>query len=373
MKKVNNDLSFNYSMIDKNFKKGYIALAPVWKRALAGLIDFLLGVFVFLSIFFGTREIFVRTSYVNNINNEFSIIMKESGLFTYENNEFTLIDSKNYIDYRDAIYTFYNQNLKKIDENSKEKDIYWFNVYLLGQDDERNLFDDENINRYKFVKENGTKFFEYNINELGEKEYDKFAIIKKELYIDGLLPEKTYNDILNYFCSMESNCVYAVACNDLYATNKYQSLRNEYSKFYAIYPIYIGLPVTYFIIYILPILIFRNGETFGKKMLSLCLVNEYGYRSSKFKNIFRMFIPVIFLFIIFIFYPLIALILLILLIFVSFLMMIFTNMHRSLFDFCGLTLCIDNKESIWFETKEDQINYEKDMQSIHGESENNCQ
>ncbi len=364
MKKKTNDLTFNYSMIDKDYSKGYLALAPIWKRALAGLVDFLLFIFITTSFYFGFKEIFLTSSNVKKINNEFSNVMKESGLFKEENNEFSLFESNNYLDYQDIVFKFYSSNLNNIDNKETVKDVYWFNVYLLGQDDELNKFDDENNKRYKFVLNNGKKYFEYSISKSGEKEYDKFATIKKDLYIDNELPKDTYNKILNYYYNLDSNCVYAIACNDLYSTNVYQTLRTSYSRYYFNYPLYVSLPLSYFIIYVLPILIFKNGETFAKKIFNLCLVDINGYSSNKFKNIFRMLIPILFILIIFIFNPMFALILFLLMIFTSFLLMIFNTMHKSLFDFCGLTLCIDNKESIWFKSKYEQLQYEENMKKI---------
>ena len=125
-------------------------------------------------------------------------------------------------------------------------------------------------------------------------------------------------------------------------------LRNtdEYSNYYlqleriSRYEAYIAIAISGLIYFLIIPLFFKNGETFGMKIVHVGLVNSLEYQVSKpqvfLKNFFilaEIFVGIFTFFLVFL---------------ADYIVMIFTKRHRSFSDLIAATIVIDTKVSVWF-------------------------
>jgi uncharacterized RDD family membrane protein YckC len=107
------------------------------------------------------------------------------------------------------------------------------------------------------------------------------------------------------------------------------------------------------IYYLLFPLIFKNGQTLGKKTLGLALVNTQGYRIQWWQTVVR------FLVIVLTFYT--APISVFGSVLISYTLMVFSKRNRSGNDFLALTRVIQTKESLIFDNEDAFLNYQKEL------------
>lgn len=142
------------------------------------------------------------------------------------------------------------------------------------------------------------------------------------------------------------------AAGDLYYRDYYQKLNNDLKliQLFIIGPSFVAAML---LVYLLPTMLFKNGETLGKKFMHLAIISKDGYAAKKRQYIFR-FIVFFFeialsTFVVGIGFTSIATLGVgILALFIATLI---NKDHRSLHDFAAMTLVVDANKSVWFDSK----------------------
>lgn len=209
--------------------------------------------------------------------------------------------------------------MDKNSDNLLPKDVYndkWFNEEILKVDND------------------GSDFFETNdINVL--------ATIKDN--IDVKKCEKYLRNLLNS------------ASADLYYRSYYQDINNniKYIQLFIVLPSFV---VTLCLVYLLPTMLFKNGETLGKRFMHLAVIGSNGYKAKKRQYVYRFLVFFLEIglstFIVGIGFTSIATLCLgVLILFIATLI---SKSHRSLHDYLAMTLVVDANKSVWFDSYEDE-------------------
>ena len=264
-----------------------IVNAPLFARTFAAILDLAMVIFVGAGIFLGISNIAIRINWIKAYKDDYTNAIVDSGLAKLENGNLTLYEHENYTDYQARFYTFYNEKYAEI--TNQQYDVYWFNVFIYGQSDGLNLYEAKELdNRPALVKEIGPKLFAYKTE--GEKiKYQEFALPVASENGTKELTDAGKKQLRQYFYMSDEEAkesetakkysyIYFYALSDLTSSSK---LQNDYNKF-ALYgttlPLVIAIFVTFMIFYFIIPLCFKNGETLGKKIMHICLVNKIGYQ-----------------------------------------------------------------------------------------------
>lgn len=290
--------------------------ASFFKRILADIMDGAVSLFVFFALYLFVFTPIANVAFKYNLmKNDFATLKVESHLFVTENendDKYTLITNVSNDD-----VSFYKENLK-----------------------------------YYFVTFKTTKAPDCN---------------KKHVYTDSgqeMLPSEYYTEAwfdekYGHISTIED---IKKACTDgIYDLGNY--LDPYYSKIKTIdYFIFLSSYLLSFGgFFILVPLLYKNGETFGKKVMSLGLISNDGYSVKKRHVILRQ----IFLFFyvgLFSFYFTISLASFAMLGiggFVYYLVAFIVKNNRSFADLLAYTQVIDTKNSVWFKDFEEEKNKEK--------------
>jgi len=342
-----------------------IVLAPIGKRALAAFTDLVLALFLWLGVFAGAQAIFLSTDYSKGLAEELTSYQIASGLY-YEGTDGNVAAYDDYSDYKSyetmivSYYTDYLVNKCPAADRDPKYTVYWYNVFILGQDDPRSLYSASDLDaREAPSKEDGPTYFEYDgIN------YDSLAIPKASLYVESD-PSKGLSvdgqaDLLAFYYSSSQQSVYYNAGNSLFEMPFFSTPNAEYATMQKTYPMLIGIALTFSLYYLMVPLIFKDGETFGKKMFGLCLLNKNGFQIRKSQIVIRtlptaLISLILFFFLGNIYGTMITLFILM----VSYALVIFTKNHVAIHDFMALTYVVDKKESVFFKDIEEQERMEK--------------
>lgn len=362
----------------------HIDTANLGIRVLAGLIDGFIAVFVWLFLaLIIARPILDRTLHYTDtvlLGNQYQVA---SHLFVYQqledNGDVTTIEVKDYTEKMDDskegqfVALANNQNFQASYYVSHIH--YYYTSYLTGANIEM---------------PNNTSTKTYDMVE------DHFVSPDYLTEIDGKLPIEIYTtkfvneEILKvngdggaYFETSDINVLATVkegmednkeatnflrnACNDaakdLYYRGYFSEVNNTIKKYqlllvlpaygFTMITFYLGIP-----------LIFRNGETLGKKFLHLAVINKLGYSVKRRQIILRFFVFFIeislSLFVMGVGFTSIATLGLgILILFVA---TIFVKDHRSLHDLAAMTLVIDSQKSVWFNSFDEEEKYNKELE-----------
>lgn len=319
-----------------------IVFATRWKRVVGRLIDFLILAIFSCATFFGLiyPNTFDKTSYTNNLDT-LGEYYRESGLFLESSSgsfvslssfseintveELTSVDitysDKTYkaLNITDSLYRFYNEKYFGFSGNSNlTLDVFKSTILKVGSDD-------SNI-----------KDFSYENNAY------KYVLIDST---DGL---KT----VNFFVSAFDNAVSVVANSSKVNNISEKNRQIMLSSIKYFIPVVIGFS---FIFDLLIPLCFKNGESIGKYIFGFSLLDKNGYRLKKYWLIPRW-----------IGYILVEVILGVLTVggtvLISYTMLVFNKKHRVIHDYFGNSICINKKESLWF----DSVNEENYIKSKSG-------
>ena len=334
-------------------------LAKQGARTGAFLVDLALTlVLTFVFVFGVFRPIFKK-----RVNGDLALIEKEqinSGLYLKneeKGNAERISGKSEYTVFVDALEYFYFHYMPGVDlkeelEASKDPKTFtveWFNENVLE------------------IKENSEyDCFEYQKNG-EEDDLTKIGVLKEDASIDitnKLVQTKYVDAIVNVF-NDQSNVKEAGADYMLISTMQYV----------------VSLFVSACLIYILVPWLFKDGQTFGKKVFKLGLANSDGYRFSSKRLIMRLvpFVVVdaaLFLLIGVNLYIVLSIVLIMFL--VSFALAMSSPKHMSLHDLTARTIVIDLKNSTLFSTvaeeeayvlKEDNLLWEEDNQKSDEEGE----
>lgn len=371
--------------------KEKITLASTSKRSGAALFDFFIFIILTFILFTFANHIAVNSSKGREYKLQLVNRYIESGLFTYakdssgEQDKSNVAlnyfdDYKGYVDMftsyyltylKDFVPTHYSSSLPK--NFSKDKyTIYWFNCFILGQEDVNHLYDNDSTysNIPTFIKEEGRELFTYKLDDEGKKILNEIAI-PAALNNDenSKLDDETKTRLKEYFYNNKQDnngYVYYYVANEF---TSFPFISSLYSKFYlctTIYPFIISFTLIYLIFYVSIPLCFKNGETLGKLIFKICLLNKNECQINRLQILLRSTPMLLYSILIFsimgLSLPSFCLILIGL--FISYIMMLFMKQNRAIHDFIASSIVIDKTHSKWFKNKKEKEEFDNKLVSI---------
>lgn len=366
-------------------------------RTIAAIIDlgivamltiglfFLLSYFVFVPIAKATNV--VDYDLFEDVSHEFMDLQISSGLFYYdEENERSdiYLDFKNYEQYDSLIQNYYFDYLptKIEDDESNQYTNYWYNVFIYGLDDEQNLFSSTISNRYDLVKTYGKEYFAYQVDGGGLPLYDLLATPKASLYENndpsGNLSEESstklldyfFNNNLNYNFSGEPSIYVLVIEKDFALRDFFVEVYDDYLEIMlqihvweTLIPQLVALFIISFLAYFIMPIILKNGQTVGKIIMKIGLVNKLGYEVNVWQLLLRYVFPFLFVFALFLIGGTILYLGLGLFVLISYTMVIFSKERKAPHDYVAGTIVIDIKRSVWFKNATEEEKFSKELAS----------
>ena len=358
-----------------------IQMAKLFPRFVSFIVDLAISAFVFFGLLLFTQNVIcVNSPYVKSAKEQFLNYNIESGLFERsdskdEYHEKTFDSFKGYQDLFFSYYTDYlvNKCPEEYRVNYNGQDIYWFNVHVLGQKDDRGLYADDVKKLDPLVSVIAPTLFTYKVDASNNPLYDEFALPR---YLNNdetaTLTEAQEKTLQAYFYISDADntnnqtCYYHLAVKDLVSR---PFVSKAYDTWYAhsySYPIVACLGVATFIFFLVVPLCFKNGETLGKLMFKLCLANKLGYRISKMQLIPRFLLSMVVVVVLYfvVGLNLISLGILTFLALGSYSMAIFTKEHKALHDFVSGTLVVDKVHSEIFKNYDEAIRIKESIESV---------
>ena len=349
-----------------------ITCAKLFPRFVAFIVDLAISAFVFFGLLLFTQNVIcVNSPYVKKAKEEFLTYNIESGLFdrTEGKDEYHEKTFESYKGYQDLFFSYYTDYLvNKCPEeyrvNYNGQEVYWFNVHVLGQNDVRKEYTKDLENMDELVTNVGSTLFTYKLDAENNPLYDEIAL---PVYCnndpDATLTEAQEKTLIAYFYISDADntenktCYYHLAVNDLtkrgFVAKAYDTWYNH--SYY--YPIIACLLFTLPIFFLIIPLFFKNGETLGKLIFKLGLVNKLGYKYSKIQLVprFLLSIAIIVLLYFLLGINLISLGILTFLALASYGLTIFTKGHKAIHDFVAGTIVVDKVHSeIYLNANEEQ-------------------
>ena len=348
--------------------------AHIVRRSIAALLDAVLAVFLFfLLMMYVTTPIANKAMGYSDLHQDYLRYQSASHLYVYqqanEDGSVSLIEVK---DYEKAIDVDKDSTIVSLINISEEKPEYllehlryYYLSYLTGENIE---LPESNTRTYDMVEDHfvsphyldvveGTEllpkdyyneeYFNRNILQIGQEgdnyfdtpTFDTRAVMKEG--VDEAAAMK--------FLKLQANA----AQKELYYSDYMQAMNKKAKNiqlFIIFVPYFVVLPLVYF----LPSMLFKNGETLGKLSMHICVISKDGYKAKKRQIIFRFFVFLVEL-------TLSCFILGVGVtslatagvgIFLLFLATVFVPKYRSLHDLAAATMVIDSRTSVWFESKE---------------------
>ena len=283
--------------------------AGLVKRTIAGIVDLFVLFFMFLML--QSFVVFpIATSVAKDYNSNYDTFIRyyeESGLAIYdkESNQLSQMDEKDYliksINYYDNYCSSANGEAHACSTNGKTfKDV---------------ISEDEKLEKYVTFDE------ENNLQMKEEYKDDKDAIDQVNAYI--------YSKALNDFQKSEL------------FLKPYQYVEKVQN-----YSMYSSIAISLLLVYLLPTLISKKGQTVGKMVFKLSITNQDGFAVKKSQIAVRFLaFSVINIVLGLMSYMLIPL--------VSFTFMIFSKRNSALHDYCAVTKVVDDKTSVIYKNREE--------------------
>ena len=362
----------------------HIVPAPLFSRTFAAIIDLVLVVLIGAGVFLGISNIAYHVNWIKAYKDDFNQTLVDSGLMRLEKNEVKPYEYESYLDYQSLFYDFYHGFYAE--ETNKEYDVYWFNVFIYGQNDTLNKYEQKELDaRSSLVKTYGPMLFTY-AKDGEDIKANEFAIPvvseqnTKELTDAGKKQLRQYfyvtdEESKEHEIAQKYKYIYFYVLADVTSLSK---LQNDYNKF-ALYgttlPLVIAIIITFIIFYFVIPLCFKNGETLGKKVMHICLVNKLGYQYQRVQLLPRFVFPTLLTAIVVFFtgFSIWAFIIVSFVILISFIFTIFSPQNRALHDLFAGTLVIDARESTWFKNASEEDEAEKDVatyvERVHSSSD----
>lgn len=338
-----------------------ITHAGLFARFVAFIVDLaIMGVVFFGLLIFTQQVISANSPFTKKAQEEFYAYNIDSGLYEEDaaNKAYKPKTFDTYKGYQDMFYSYYTDYLvnkcpEKYRVSYDGKDNYWFNVYVLGQNDELNLYKDLD-KRHELVRMKGPELFTYKLDGDNKPLYDEIALPKcVNNNPEAEISDNDQKALIRYFYISDADNTngdyfyYVVATQDL-AGRKFVSKAYDtwYNHYYA-YPIIGSLSFSMLIFFVAIPMIFKNGETLGKLVFHLCLTNKLGYRISRLQIIprylFMMVIIVALYFIIGLNLWLLGVVTFLAL--ASYTLSIFTKDHKAIHDYIAGTIVVDKVHS----------------------------
>lgn len=333
-----------------------ITSASLFQRVVALIMDLFIVIVLGSTVSLGVTEISKRIP--SNIN-ELQLYYDEvdnSQIFSEERSEdsLELYYSDNYLNYINRLSHFYTVYLPSKKYYEKTHDTYWFNVHVLGLDDVKGIYNENDLNSIPdVIANNGKTLFEYYGTD-----YDSLGIAKDlnqntlaTLNNDSLLKLRKYF-LLNKNDNEEdkSNCVLYYALQDFITIDDVVNHYNQYRLFTYILPIYCSITISMIVFMVVIPACLKRGKTLGKLAFGLSVISENGYEAKRSQVALRNLPLILFTLINLLMFGLnvITVGVITILVMVSFIMMIVSKDHKALHDKFFYTIVIKDKQSVWF-------------------------
>lgn len=356
-----------------------IVLAPVWKRFLAAILDAVVFLLLLLGVFAAVQAIFNVTPYINSLKNDITYYSLKSGLYyEKEGNLYPYTEEQERIDYQfyfdmiedfyiedDKLLSFPDQNVVVLNETYtqftyEESKYYWFNVNILGLDDDLNLYPNRVL---KKPSQDGKKYFTYAKDSEGNLLYGSEAVPLDEFLLSSGNVSAFGNEQLRSFLyKTDDISLYYLALETFTNLPNIQYLSGEYSVMLQAYPLSIALAISFPIYYVVIPLFLRDRATLIKRFFGLGLMTKYGFKATRAQTLLRGLPVYCIMMIVFIFLNQnIATIILLGLLLISYFVSLFTTQHTALHDLVAGTVVIDSKNSLIYSSREEQDSAEKEL------------
>ena len=376
--KNNNTAEVSHQSFD-NFEN--IQTAKLFPRFVSFIVDLAISAFVFFGLLLFTQNVIcVNSPYVKNAKEAFISYNIESGLFveSEKKDEYVEKTFDSYLGYQDLFFSYYTDYLvNKCPEeyrlNYNGQEVYWFNVHVLGQKDDRNLYASDLGKLDVLVTSTAPTLFTYKVDADNKPLYDEFAIPR---YLNNdpskELSEAEQKTLTAYFYISDKDnvnnqtCYYHLVIKDLTSRPFVSKAYDTWYDHTYSYPIVICLALSTTIFFLVVPLCFKNGETLGKLMFKLCLANKLGYRYSKIQLIprFLLSMAVILILYFFVGINLISLGIITFLALGSYTMTIFTKDHKALHDFVAGTIVVDKVHSEIFKNYDEALKFKESINEV---------
>ena len=358
--------------LNNNVKK--IVNASLFSRTFAAVIDLVIAIFVGAGIYLGFSKIAENIPSIKSYKEDYTQTIVDSGLMKLNKGELEQYEYDDYLEYQTMFYDFYHNYYSK--EMNKEYNVYWFNVFIYGQEDSLNLYEKSQLDtRPTLMKVYGPSLFTYKLDSGDQPLYEEFAIPKESENGNKELSESVKKQLRNYFyvadgevqegsVAAKQKFIYYYALSDLTSLPKLQSDYDHYAFLASTLPLVIAIFVTFMIFYFFIPIVFKNGETIGKKVMHICLVNKLGYQYNRLQLIPRFLAPA-FLIIAVIFitgFSIWSLLIVSAGLLISYLFAIFYKNNRALHDIFAGTLVVDARESTWFKNAEEEAKTQQEIE-----------
>lgn len=215
------------------------------------------------------------------------------------------------------------------------------------------------INGVLPVKYYTNDWFSKNVLELDKAEtYFKIDDTKTD-YVQSivLIDEAKKADALKFL----RNAAYE-ATKDFYFSDYYQGIEKTIERI----QLFIFIPpfvISFLIFYFLFPLIFKGGETLGKKTMHLAVISFDGYKAKKRQIILRetiLLIAMAFCAVV-VGIGLTSIAIMALGTLILFIITLFSKYKRSPHDFAAYTIVVDGIHSVWFDNPEDEARHQKEL------------
>lgn len=350
-----------------------IVNASLFSRTFAAIIDLVLVIFIGAGIFLGLSNLASALPAVKAYQDDYNQVMVDSGLMKLEKDTLVPYEYECYEDYQTQFYNFYHEYYAK--EVNKEYDVYWFNVFIYGQQDALNRFDKKELDaRPSLMTVVGQSLFAY-AKDGDTPKYDEFALPVASENGTKALTDAGKKQLRQYFYVSDEEAkdnekatslryIYFYALSDLTSLSKLQNDYNKHALYGVTLPLVVTIILSFMIFYLIIPLCFKNGETIGKKIMHICLVNKLGYQYKRIQLLPRVLFPMLLTIIVVFFagfsiwaFAGVSVVLLL-----SYLFVIFSKDNKGLHDYFAGTLVIDAKESTWFNDINEEEEAEKDVE-----------
>lgn len=324
-----------------------IVFADRVKRTFAALIDALIAGALLVGLFALAQWLYLRNDYSDNLKATLLGYQTDSGLYYEKDGNALAYEYASYDSYEETVHGYYTTYLVSGCPEASRSSVYtdyWFNVHILGLADSEGLYSATDLSSIEEPsKTTGSALFEY------QSDVELLAVPKATLYAEGQLTEKAQTDLLAFFYSASVQSVYYNAAKNLQSQPFFQTSLIAYTSQSNTYPLLTVAPIATLLVYLLVPLLFKDGETLGKKMLGIGLVNRLGFRVSKPQIVLRQLPTLALIEILFVFISQYLVIMLFLgLLLVSYLFVLFDPKSRALHDRWSGTIAIDLQKSIFY-------------------------
>lgn len=338
-----------------------IVNAKPWRRTLAAVIDFLIAAFLGLGIFALTQTIFLKSPKGKQLESALIHLQVESGLYYEVDGTPTPYEEFNDYKRYEEIMTNYYLVFLPAQDDTITYDNYWYNVHILGLNDDRNLYGQEDLDAIQLPSKTGSTFWRY-ATEGEEVLYDQIGVPVDSFYEDGVLTQQAKVTLRTFYCSGDDSVrsVYYNAIQNLFYQPFFLEYYNVYTAYSLPYPLMVAAPLAALLIFLMFPLIFKNGASIGKKIMHCCLVNREGFTIKRAQVVLRTLPQILVGAVLLFFLPLKwSVIIMSVLLFASYVLSIFELKKRSVHDFIAGTMVIDEEESVFFDSLADQEAAEK--------------